>query len=311
MFRFLASLIFIAIFYLVSAQDIQPQPMPEPTTVYTCGEDFQPVDLAFDKKDVLYVIEAPQHDTKPAVYNFLNSNCSTIPLASDYSLNTIATNTEGAVCIPYQVYKRGGEYPASSVVSCWNDKDWIQQSKLSKYAPPLGLAFSSQKMWLTHNPVWGKPNPSLGKESGGISYFKDGELISTWLRTTFTVAHQPTFVVATGDKAIFSELNFGGDYTMPLIGGSVTEIDSDGVIKVLKDDFELPTGITIIDDFLWVADYVKGELYHLGMNGNTKAIYQGLQGPMGITQAPNGDICVAEMRGARISCYSLASLSLF
>jgi hypothetical protein len=61
---------------------------------------------------------------------------------------------------------------------------------------------------------------------------------------------------------------------------------------------------------LYVADYKLGQLRELSLEGEIRKIFTGLQGPMGITQAPNGDLCIAEMRGGRISCYSLASLGL-
>jgi hypothetical protein len=43
---------------LAFAQDLQPEPMPEPTAIYTCGENYQPVDLAFDGQGKLYSSDA-------------------------------------------------------------------------------------------------------------------------------------------------------------------------------------------------------------------------------------------------------------
>jgi hypothetical protein len=71
-----------------------------------------------------------------------------------------------------------------------------------------------------------------------------------------------------------------------------------------------PTGIWSNEQVLLVSDFNLGQLRIYTLNKELKQIYTGLQGPMGITQAPNSDLCIAEMLGGLISCYSLASLGL-
>jgi hypothetical protein len=292
---------------IMKAQDIQPQPMPEPTTIYTCGENFQPSDLAFDKQNILYVVESSQDTTQPYIYYFQDSSCLSMGLRSDIDPTYITANPDGNICITDKEIKRRR---TREVLSCWNGKKWNRQNILDDFIFSNDLAFSSHHMWLAHSRSFNYPSPGL--ESGGISYFKNGKLVAIWMRPTDMIARQPNFVVATTDKAIFTELNSRkeSDFSISHRGGSIVEIDTEGASRILNDDFDTPTGITLIEGFLWVADYATGELYQLDINGNTKAIYQGLQGPMGITQAPNGDLCIAEMIGARVSCYSLASLGL-
>jgi hypothetical protein len=302
-------IIFSSLPFLVLAQTAQL--LPEPTTIYTCGENFQPSDLAFDKDGVLYVVNAPQNapqrDTLPILYSFTNSTCVSVPLDSDANLNTITTNPEGEICVPYRAVNHSG---VREQLGCWNGKKWHHRNIFDNFTFSSGLSFFSQDMWLAHSRFY--DYPSSGPESGGISYFKNGKLVGTWWRTSDITIRQPSFVVATLNKAIFTEVNYSvkDDFSMVRLNGSVVEIDSEGANRVLNDDFEAPTGIALIEESLWVVDYERGVLYRLDMNGKVTATYAGLQGPTGIKQAPNGDLCIAEMRGARISCYSLTSLGI-
>jgi hypothetical protein len=292
----------ITVDYLAVAQDIQPQPMPEPITIYTCGDNFQPNDFTFDKQGFLYVADRSQDTTQPYIYYFQDSSCHSMGLSSDFDPTYIATNAEGSICITY-----GG---TSERLGCWDSRKWHHQNILDNFTFSSGLSFYTQDMWLAHSRFY--DYSSVGLESGGLSYFKDKKLVLTWMRPTDTIARQPNFVIAIEGKAIFTELNYTlrSDFSISRVGGSIVEIDAEGASRILNDDFDTPTGITLIQGSLWVADYATGELYQLNTNGYTKAVYQGLQGPMGITKAPNGDLCIAEMTGARISCYSLASLGL-
>jgi hypothetical protein len=42
----------------IGAQKIPVEPVPEPTEIYTCDKNYQPVDLAFDENGVLYTTDA-------------------------------------------------------------------------------------------------------------------------------------------------------------------------------------------------------------------------------------------------------------
>jgi hypothetical protein len=83
-----------------------------------------------------------------------------------------------------------------------------------------------------------------------------------------------------------------------------------GSFSYIRKNMLIPSGVLAVGDNIWVADYADGTLRYLSVEGEVLKFYTGLQGPMGITQAPNGDLCIAEMLGGRISCYSLESLEL-
>jgi hypothetical protein len=78
----------------VSAQS-DMQPMPEPTVVYTCGDNFQPSDLAFDGQGVLYAMEAQRPNKPLEIYNFSNTTCLPVPLNFEPESSAIATDSEG------------------------------------------------------------------------------------------------------------------------------------------------------------------------------------------------------------------------
>jgi hypothetical protein len=291
---------------VASAQEIVPQLIPESVITHTCGDNFQPSDLAFDREGVLYVMETQRPNESLQIYNLSNLTCIPVPLNFEPESNVIATDSKGNICVPY--IKVG--WGADGKLACWNGRRWRHRSVLDHFAFSFGLGFSSEDMWLVHSRLFDLI--SVGLESGGISYFKNGKLVATWMRPTDTIARQPNFVFALANKAIFTELNSKqeGISSVVHLNGSVVEIDANGETKVLNDAFDVPTGIAVVDDFIWVVDYSRGELYQLNMNGQVLAVFQGLAGPMGIKQAPNGDLCIAEMLGGRISCYSLASLGL-
>jgi hypothetical protein len=291
---------------VASAQEIVPQPMPESVVTHICGDDFQPSDLTFDRQGVLYAIEAQRTNKPLEIYNLSNTTCIPVPLNFEPESSAIATDSEGNICVPYLEVGRGPD----GKLACWNGRRWKHSNILDHFAFSFSLSFSSETMWLAHSRFF--DYASVGLESGGISFFRNGKYVATWMRPTDTISRQPNFVVATTNKAIFTENNYKQESISSVahLNGSVVEIDTNGETKVLNDDFDVPTGIALVNDFIVVADYARGELYQLDLNGNTKAVYTGLQGPMGIAQAPNGDLCIAEMLGGRISCYSLASLGL-
>ncbi len=68
-----------------------------------------------------------------------------------------------------------------------------------------------------------------------------------------------------------------------------------------------PSGI-LGGDTTWLADHRRGELLEISLQGKVLHTFKGLEGPMGMAKAPNGDICVAEMLGGRIRCFSLVVL---
>lgn len=70
----------------------------------------------------------------------------------------------------------------------------------------------------------------------------------------------------------------------------------------------LLSGVVALDKTFLVADYYAGELLELSVQGEVLHIFRGFEGPMGMTRAPNGDLCVAEPLGGRIHCFPLEVL---
>lgn len=78
--------------------------------------------------------------------------------------------------------------------------------------------------------------------------------------------------------------------------------------RTLLSRNSLLSGIIALEKTFFVADFYAGELLEINNQGRILHRFGGLEGPMGMAQAPDGDLCVAEMLGGRIRCFSLQTL---
>ena len=127
---------------------------------------------------------------------------------------------------------------------------------------------------------------------------EDGRLVET-LDLGWAVMH---FVTLGADNRLQVSV-FREDAEGPRQGG-LWQLGSE---RLSTYPLTFPSGV-LGGETTWVADYRRGELHRLSNSGESLTVYGGLKGPMGLTRAPNGDLCVAEMLAGRIRCFSLEVL---
>jgi hypothetical protein len=318
---------------LAFAQDLQPEPMPEPTAIYTCGENYQPVDLAFDGQGTLYstdgqllvgggfvqYIEGTNKGTQPSnyLYRHTDSGCQIIIETTSQNLFGMIETPSGDVCY------HEGNYPIEPIKSQINCIDTAQ--KMTTILLPMpGLLtnltfYDDGFIGLYRLESITEEMPTLVTHFPHLQTHQDSVELGT-------INEPVNFIAVANDGTAFMSLL--PSFTSKRISSDGKEVTFPTIVKILDisqgvsisfdsflpfpqgSEFVFPSGIAIIDDSLFVADYKLGQLRELSLDGKIRQMFEGLEGPMGITQAPNGDFCVAEMTGARISCYSLASLGL-
>jgi hypothetical protein len=333
----IVSLFFLFMTFSFS-QDIQPQPIPEATSIYTCGESFQPVDIEFDSYGNLYSTDrqflnglTPYNfgsDTQiqeriNSVYIYLQERSICYPfLRTTRLLSGLTTNTKGEVCFiqggffednPYPYFRQSAllyidEIKHNELICV---KDTIEITLYPRVVGVGDIVFVGNDIWAI---------------SIGHSFSLDLSLHSALTRITkrrasyedSVIPGSPSFLTRADDGSFFTS-SYPTHIPLERANGQVNHFSSKAKYLMLVDPYRLtedhqslniPTGIKTIDDHLLVADYKLGQLREYTFDGELKQIFEGLQGPMGITQAPNGDLCIAEMTGARVSCYSLTSLNL-
>lgn len=313
-------LISILLVNLVLAQS-DVQPMPEPTTVYTCGDDFQPVDLLFDSKGYLYSTSPhltemggiqsipytlefqPFNLALGSVYKHENDRCEVF---ADKIFRPFGLSDFGEdLCFNYT--KLNETNFAGHILRCYDDGNYVEQP-LNSYSVMNDLLTSKQNTWV-----------AFGGALDIESLF--GFLVNQHSRAIIQLPSVPHFIARLdNDKMLVSHFGYSTIALTPLsdkstlVGATSNGITivniNDGSTKSFTQNMVMPSGVVAIEGKVWVADYREGSLRKLKNTGEVEVMYTGLQGPMGMEQAPNGDLCIAEMLGGRISCYSLASLGL-
>ncbi len=343
--RLLALFCVLAMPVFVYTQDIQPQAiqfqvMPEPTVVYTCGEDFQPVDIEFDSNGNLFITDrqflngynpwynpdttTPEQERINSVYRYQKDTSECQPLLrTTRLLSGLTTNSEGAVCFVQGGFFEDLPHPYFRLRLGYTfDNEDIEHTELVCIKDSVEVTIYPRvsgigDIVLVGNDIWAT--------SVLFTPWQDLSLNSKLTRITKRkatyfghISGSPSFLTRAEDSSFFTgSYPSTSDKTNPF--GNVTHLSSKGeslssfgyIFYPKVNEFLIaPTGVKTIDKRLLIADYKLGQLHESTFEGKPKQIFTGLQGPMGITQTPNGDICIAEMRGARVSCYSLSSLGL-
>jgi hypothetical protein len=314
------------IFSVTLAQNSQPQKLPEPKTIYTCGEHYQPVDLLF-VDNTLYSTDAQllrkeggqniydletlrpeeQHSRRGFVYKH-DDECKAIG-EFDRPFG-IAILYEDSLCVTHQEPLEGVfGLPYEPALSCFYKGVWQEMFRgyndLNLGANDL-VKFDSGVLVATLDDIG---IPSI---VGVLRYLEDVPLAQSGASEFFQ------FLDVTSDDeilatSVYQESNLiksGSIIKFTIDKQSLKQRNMLGEIATISSNLPFPTGIKALGNSVLVVDYKLGELHYLSQDGQTFHVFTGLQGPMGITQGPDGDICIAEMRGGRISCYSLASLGL-
>jgi hypothetical protein len=331
---------------LVFAQDIQPRAMPEPTRTYTCDETYHPTDMTFNDETLYSVstfnellLEFPyggpgsenlerNEDIEPKPEAVLrHEDATTCIQVTSYLPSrpfSIVLTSNNALCTNYHgvgTTGAGGFFPFVNI-NCFRNS----QSALTLFENSVGngngLVATPEGLWIAH---WQSVSVGDGtsKIVGRITLLSYQSLEDSFEPDRpkqpksvkpvkeFLIDSVPYFIDANPQDNTLFVTTFTLPRNKEQYSEKLLRIDQDGNISTFKDGFQLPSGVLVLGNELWVADSATGELFRLALtDGSVLSHFTGLQGPMGIAQSPKGDLCIAEMRAARISCYSLASLGL-
>jgi hypothetical protein len=322
--------IFVLLLTVVCAQ-INVQPIPEPTVAYTCGASYQPIDFTFANDGTLYStdnqllfswkgrygiydIEGKTRAKADGgfVFHYKNNMCTEV-VGNWGGVFGITTTLEERICFTHVVFP-------DSFVTCWNENSqaWQETIRLNYSTQINGLiTLSDTNFWLLYG----------GRHDQNVPIEIPGYLINMSPKRFLGIFETKTLrVVKRIDLPNYPQFvtEWQGDLYMTtlvndiykVVGGKIFVKRKEGNLEDLGPDFineegfAFPTGIVAVNGQLLVADYQLGELKVVSLTGNILRSLSGLRGPMSVKQAPSGDICIAEMLGGRISCYSLASLGL-
>jgi hypothetical protein len=326
------------------AQELESQPLPEPEIIYTCGENYQPVALVFDGEGNLYSTDAQllswmseyalatdyqieSNGKVPSSYVYENTsrNACNVVREALWGIYGITTRPNGAICFTL------GQGAINLLA---NDNErflecFIKGKAEKKYSlkplPYINSPFLLESdLSSCGNDICFISVQSNPADSSGM--LTRVSLTDTELRveSETTIPFIPKFIYVSKSEDVFLSvfpnsvsglvLPDGDRVMLPTVlktkmGSVSSQITTFSYVNA-DPLLNFPTGIWSNEQVLLVSDFSLGQLRIYTLNKELKQIYTGLQGPMGIAQAPNGDLCIAEMRGARISCYSLASLGL-
>ncbi len=326
---FAAGWLAVSLSTLMLAQTAQR--LPEPTVVHSCGEDFQPIDFAFLGDGTLYSTDNQllfAAKDRYGIYNvegrvrakstggfiFHHQDNACTEIEGDWrGPFGITTTPKGKVCFTHVLYP-------DSLVSCWDEssRQWVETLRLDYSTQINGLiALSDTNFWLLYG---GRHDQLVGIEIPGyLTGTSTKKLLGIWetralgVKESIEIPNYPQFITEwQGDFYITTLVND----VYRVIGGKIFVQRKNGTLEdfgpnfIHEEGFAFPTGILAINGQLLVADYQLGELKVISLTGDVLRSFTGLRGPMSVKQAPNGDICVAEMLGGYISCYASASLGL-
>ncbi len=299
----MASLVSTLPFFLLSFWALAD----ESITTYTCGPDFQPTDIAFDENGVLYSTDGRWldiyeggvrsftfiSDTRPHfVYQHDADGCTPV-LEENADIFGITAFQDGICFTRAKI-----ELMTSEVeIVCLNEDAF---STYNDTALPTGflrgLTAQDDKLWL----LSGVLTP-IEQQGGILLSFAKGKIVSQT-----RLALLPQFITVHEDGTLYLTLLRTDDAGVR--SGKVAKVGPEHEVTELSPDFAFPTGILLVNDRLLVTDYRLGELQELSLDGELLGTYGGFEGPMGLAQAPNGDMCVAEMVARRIRCFPLELL---
>lgn len=292
-------------------------------TVYTCGDDYRPIDLTFDAEGTLYSSSKEKNPifnieefslpeevkVNGSIYRHDATGCKAI--AEDWwNPYGLTTTAEGHICATHASKEKGRLLP-ESLLSCWNGKEWSIQEE-DFILLPRGLIASGTGFWIVGEGASINEN-SLGdlaylpfpSESTSNPLRKPDEFPSLNFITEF--GSERLFITAViihgVDSVVTSRLHVTTSITIITV-----EDKGLGMTFIAKDTFKYPTGILALENSLLVADFLNNSVSEISLEGEVLNTYPGFEGPMGIKQAPNGDICVAEYVAGHISCYTLEML---
>lgn len=279
---------------------------------YQCGREYRPFDIAFAADGTLFSSDGPGnalYEHAPGCRQIVG--IGTVP--GNRFLNVgVTVDNRNRVCFavltyftPYAVMqiRPSGAQANRPRIWCWTT------------TPAMHLHPNLEADWLR------------GHYAFGMASFQGRSFLALWDSSRHPV---DGFIIAAARRRIVNEIALGPwapqfmhpisrnelfvtaltgvspsndpyDVIHPAEGGAVLHVRNSDV-TVIAADLQYPTGIVATDNHLYVADYLTGEIHVYTHSGDRLNSIDGFGGPMGMAQAPNGDICVAEMDGGQIRC---------
>lgn len=294
-----------------------PTPLPEPTRVFTCEQpdrDYYPTDIAFGPDGTLYSSDAqlplrsslyskPDLDL-PAdylayglVYTHREADCVAV-FGRDEKVDVFGLSEhEGSVCVAWRIDQNPTLFEQNedllARVSCITQDGRAELIYTSESpAAMLGdLDSSGESLWLSFRPM------NFTMRVGTLGF-----VVNVTEDQTIPIESIPVHFLAAGGERISSLFPLPENdafYTAASLLIDNTPITLDTVF---------PSGVLKLQDHILVGDYRTGYLHLLNKKGKPLALFTGLAGPMGMALSPEGEICIAEMLGDRVSCYDTETL---
>ena len=200
----------------------------------------------------------------------------------------LVTLPNGQVCVAH--YTSADPLSRRSAVSCWNGASWVLEA--AGIGSGLnGLLATSQGLWAV-----GWRDTDVEQRDGLLTLLVDGEVVEQ----VIVPEHFLQFAaeLPSGDLLISAWLEDASGFT----GGRVLRVSAGGSVEVFSEAIERPGGLAVVDEGVWVADHVVGELVLLSLGGDILARHPGLFGPLGLDPIDGATLCVAESQANRITC---------
>lgn len=315
---------------------------------YTCGPDFRPSDVTFDDQGRMYsaspglnrLLYNPgqyyfyplfQFDTAVyrvsgnekrdtgAVYVHNGNTCQAIKTKAGRVFSLAAVGPK--LCT--NAYEPGiSDIPEDNSVTnrldCWTAGRW---SRVPVYfIPPEGLYIGNgllalgDALWFSS---WVSRKGSLYRLTlKQLDADRPAAVVVNELPKTnkielpgslvphFMTSYRQTEVMLTA----FSVLPAVSIDNLEKVTGSKVFRTVRGKPRQVFSSPSLLSGVVALEQSFFMADYYTGELLEISMQGDVLHTFRGLEGPMGMARAPNGDLCVAEMLGGRVRCFALSTL---
>lgn len=264
---------------------------------YRCSGDWQPFDIAFSSDGTLYSTDVSQS----SLFQH-RPDCRQLvaPEVMDYfgrGIRGVAADGQGRVCFTrfmlsglftsFESYR-----PRLFCVAGRSEPEAASQWPGTDEARGMAAVDGQYLIALWYG------------STGSIAVVHDGEVI----RITQLEEWLPNFIYPVSEDEFFvtvlkvTRTNFDWSERFPAAdGGSVLHVRRGTVTELIRG-LSYPTGIAGSDDRLFVADYLGGVIRVFSLDGEFLGEVPGFEGPMGLALAPGGDICVAEMDAARVTC---------
>ena len=295
--------LFFGCFGISVAQE--PTPLPEATRVFTCDQDrgYYPTDIVFAPDGTLYFTDAqiPLRDRNYAadnssplsnspykwfLYKHTEKGCTELKSSQSSTSGLALINEE--LCF-FQVLH----------LKCLNGQETdlaLSTPQLTAFSMLRDLVVTEDGFWLLADFV----SPATGFSGAALMFLNRV--------VTGHVSFRNSAHFGNTDKGTLYATSYARD-NIGILGGWLTTKVGNVETRV-QLDFDMPSGILVVNEHLYIADYHGGTLNLVSLAGETLTSFLGLEGPMDLALSPQGEVCIAEMLGGRVSCYDLDELVL-